>query len=162
MAEQCCKNWQMLPKWIFVIESIHCPTSSLDKGFSCICGYIWYNYQECLNVVTRTRWFRLVSYATSKQNKAKHNYSTMEWEALRMNYSIKKLSHYYLGNKFTFHEDHLPHLYLINKTELTGKLPRWMLAFSRVQVCNFPYPWHIPCRRLLKQARNRFCCNGLL
>jgi hypothetical protein len=72
-------------------------------------------------------WFRPVYYVSRQLSKAEKNYSTMEWEALRMIYSVTKFRRYLLGKCFTFHVDHSALVYLVSKASLTGKLARWTL-----------------------------------
>ena len=57
-----------------------------------------------------------------KLNKGERNYSTTKREGLGMIYLINKFRYYLLGNKVTFHVDHLALMYLVIKAKLTGKL----------------------------------------
>jgi hypothetical protein len=48
-----------------------------------------------------------IIYDSRMFNKAKHNYTTIEKEALTMVYALYKFGHFLLGNKFVFYVDHI-------------------------------------------------------
>jgi hypothetical protein len=54
-------------------------------------------------------------YTSRLLNIAKHDYSTIEREALAMVFDLHKFKHYLLGNKFVFYVDHVALVYLVNK-----------------------------------------------
>jgi hypothetical protein len=56
-----------------------------------------------------------IVYASRFLNKAKHNYNIIKREALAMAFTLHKLKHYLLGNKFAFYVDHMTLVYLVNK-----------------------------------------------
>jgi hypothetical protein len=68
-------------------------------------------------------------YASRLLNKVKQNYSTTEREALAMVFSLHKLRHYLLGNKFVFYVDHMALVYLVNKPQVSWRLAKWLLFF---------------------------------
>jgi len=70
-----------------------------------------------------------VVYASCLLSKAKKNYTTTKREALAMVYAINKFQHYLLGNKFVFYVDHMALIYLVNKTQVSGRITRWLLHF---------------------------------
>jgi hypothetical protein len=50
-------------------------------------------------------------------------------KALTMVYALHKFKHYLLGNRFTFFEDHMALVYLVNKPQILSKLTKWLLLF---------------------------------
>jgi hypothetical protein len=56
-----------------------------------------------------------IIYASRLLNKAKHDYTTTNREALVMVYAMHKFRHFLLGNKFVFYVDHMVLIYLVNK-----------------------------------------------
>ena len=65
-----------------------------------------------------------VAYASKQLTPAEMNYSTTERECLAMMFSIKKFRHYLIFNPVVFFVDHMTIKYLVNKSELSGKLAR--------------------------------------
>jgi len=63
-----------------------------------------------------------VYFASLKLSTAEQNYTTTEWEALEMVYSLQKFCHYLLGGTFKFFTDHLALKYLVNKPVLEGRI----------------------------------------
>ena len=61
---------------------------------------------------------------------AERNYTTTEWEALAVVYSCKKFRHYLLGYKVIFHTNHDSLKYLVNKSDLSGQIARWILLLQ--------------------------------
>jgi hypothetical protein len=70
-----------------------------------------------------------IVYASTLLNKTKHNYITIEREALPMVYVLHKFRHFLLGNKFVFNVDHMAMVYLVNKPQVFGRIARWLLLF---------------------------------
>ena len=79
---------------------------------------------------TPPNWYRPVYYASRRLSTAERNYSTMEWEALRMIYSDTKFRHYLLDWKFTFPLDHSALFYLVNKHDLIFQMARSSVSES--------------------------------
>ena len=50
-----------------------------------------------------------------------------------MIYNVTKFRHYLLGQKFSFHVDHLALLYLVCKASLIGKLAQWTLLLQEFE-----------------------------
>jgi len=46
-----------------------------------------------------------------------------------MVFSLHKIRHYLLGNKFVFYVDHMALIYLVNKPHVLGVKVRWLLLF---------------------------------
>ena len=70
-----------------------------------------------------------IAYASRLLSKAEKNYTTTEKEALAMVYAVNKFRHYLLSNRFIFYVDHLALHYLVNKSQVSGRLARWLLLF---------------------------------
>ena len=70
-----------------------------------------------------------IVYASRLLSRAEKNYTTTEREALAMVYAINKFRHYLLGNRFVFYVDHMALIYLVNKTQVSGRIARWLLLF---------------------------------
>ena len=84
-----------------------------------------------------------IYYVSRQSFAAKRNYTTIEWEALGMVYSIQKFCHYLLGNPFVFHVDHDALKYMINKPQLSGQIARWVLLLQE-----FKFTIHVrPCKK---------------
>jgi len=64
-------------------------------------------------------------------NRAKQNYNTTHREALAIVFSLHKLKHYLLGNKFVFYVDHMALVYLVNKPHVLGRITKWLLLFLK-------------------------------
>ncbi len=48
-----------------------------------------------------------------------------------MVFSLHKLRHYLLGNKFVFYVYHMALVYLVNKPQVLGKITKWLLLFLK-------------------------------
>jgi hypothetical protein len=46
-----------------------------------------------------------------------------------MVFSLHKIKHYLLGNKFVFYVDHMALIYLVNKPQVLGVKVKWLLLF---------------------------------
>jgi hypothetical protein len=68
-------------------------------------------------------------YASRLLNLSKQNYITTERETLDMVYALHKFKHYLLGSRFVLFVDHMAFVYLINKSQIFGKIIRWLLLF---------------------------------
>jgi hypothetical protein len=67
-----------------------------------------------------------IVYASRLLSRAKKNYTPTKREALAMVYAINKFQHYLLGNRFVFHVEHMALIYLVNKTQVVGRIARWL------------------------------------
>ena len=68
-----------------------------------------------------------IYYACRQMSQVETKYSTMEREALAVIYACKKFRHYLLGYRIVFHMDHDSLKYLVNKSDLFGRIARWIL-----------------------------------
>ena len=59
---------------------------------------------------------------------AEKMYSTTKWEALAVVYACRKFWHYLLGYRVIFHTDHDSLKYLVNKTDPSGRIARWIMG----------------------------------
>lgn len=75
------------------------------------------------------RIYHPIYYASRKLSTMERNYTTTEWEALVMVYSLQTFWHYLLGALFKFFIDHSVLKYLVNKSILEGRICRWLLLF---------------------------------
>ena len=71
-----------------------------------------------------------IYYASRQLVAVEQNYSTIEWEALGMVYSVQNFRHYLLGYSFVFYVDYDALKYMINKPQLSGRFARWMLLLQ--------------------------------
>jgi hypothetical protein len=53
----------------------------------------------------------------------------MEHEALAMVFALHKFKNDLLGNKFVFYVDHMALVYLVNKSQISSCIVRWLLLF---------------------------------
>jgi hypothetical protein len=74
---------------------------------------------------------QLIVYASRLLNKVKQNYSTTEREVLTMVFTLHKFKHYFIGNKFVFHVDHMALVYLFNKPQVSRIIAGWLLLFLK-------------------------------
>ncbi len=70
-------------------------------------------------------------YASTLLNRAEQNYNTTKRETLVMVFVLHKFKHYLLGNKFVFYVDHMALVYLVNKPQVSRKIAKWLLLFSK-------------------------------
>jgi hypothetical protein len=68
-----------------------------------------------------------IVYTFKLLNIVKENYNTTEHEALVMVFALHKFKHYLLGNKFMFYVDHMARIYLMNQSQVLGRITRWLL-----------------------------------
>ena len=71
-----------------------------------------------------------IYFASRQLVQAERNYTVTEREALGMIFSVQKFRHCLLGNKFVFHVDHDALKYMINKSQLSGRIARWVLLLQ--------------------------------
>ena len=66
-----------------------------------------------------------------------------------MIFSVKKFRHYLICNLMVFFEDHMAIKYLVNESELSGRLARWVLLLEE-----FDYTVEYKPRRMYLQANH--------
>ena len=71
-----------------------------------------------------------VAYTSRQFTLAERNYSTTERECLAMVFSVKKFRHYLMCNPVVFFVDQMAIKFLVNKTELSSRLGRWVLLLE--------------------------------
>ena len=71
-----------------------------------------------------------IYYASRQMSTAETKYSTTERKALAVVYVCKKFRHYLLGYRIVFHTDHDSLKYLVNKSDLSGRIARWILLLQ--------------------------------
>ena len=71
-----------------------------------------------------------IAYASKQLTPAERNYVTTEKECLAMVFSVKKFCHYLVCNTVVFFVEHMTIKYLVNKSELSGRLARWVLLLK--------------------------------
>ena len=71
-----------------------------------------------------------VYYTSRQMSPPKKKYTTTEREALAVVYTCKKLQYYLLGYQIVFHMDHDSLKYLINKSDVSGRIARWIMLFQ--------------------------------
>ena len=69
----------------------------------------------------------LIYFSNRQLSATKNNYLVTEHERLGMIYSFQKYRHYLLDYKVTFHIDHDTLKYIVNKSQLSGRIARWIL-----------------------------------
>ncbi len=69
-----------------------------------------------------------------------------------MVYALHKFRHYLLGNRFTFYLDHMALMYLINKSQVFGRLAKWLLLFLEY---DFKIIYRLGRSHLMVDALNR-------
>ena len=95
---------------------------TLDASSWCLGAILWqYNEdrRECP-----------VYYASKQMSPVEKKYTTTEREALTVVYACKKFQHYFLGYRIIFHTDHDSLKYLVNKSDLSGRIARWILLLQ--------------------------------
>ena len=74
---------------------------------------------------------RAIAYNGRNLTPAEQNYSTTERECLALVEGIRKLQPYLHGRKFTVHSDHNCLQFLMNASNLSGRLARWSLMLQQ-------------------------------
>eukprot|EP00210_Caulerpa_lentillifera_P000116 g111.t1 len=77
---------------------------------------------------------RPVYFLSRKLTKPEQNYSVVERELLGLVVCLKKLKHYFKGNKIIVESDHKPLLWLVKQDDLSGKLSRWATIISEFDI----------------------------
>jgi RNase H-like domain found in reverse transcriptase len=83
--------------------------------------------------VWRNKKERFIYYASRQMSPTEKNYTTTNKECLPIIYACKKFRHYLLGYDVVFHTDHDAIKYLVNKTDLSGRIARWVMLLQEFQ-----------------------------
>jgi hypothetical protein len=73
---------------------------------------------------------RVIAYASRQLRPAEKNYYATELECLAVVWSIKHFSKYLYGSKFILFTDHSALTSLQNKTDVKGRLARWIMSLQ--------------------------------
>lgn len=86
----------------------------------------------------------VIAYASRTLNKHERNYGITELECLAVVWAVKHFHHYLHGQKFTVITDHAALRYLLNMTNPTGKLGRWLMTLNTydLEIINRPGKHH--------------------
>ncbi len=93
-------------------------------------------------------------YASRLLNSTERNYITIEREAMAMVYALHKFKHYLLGNKFVFYVDHMALVYMVNKSQVSSKIVKWLLLFLEYEH-NFKIVYKLGRSQLMVDALSR-------
>lgn len=82
----------------------------------------------------------VIAYASRSLNKHERNYSITELECLAVIWAVKHFHHYLHGQRVTIITDHAALRYLMNMTNPTGKLGRWLMTLNghNLEIINRP------------------------
>jgi hypothetical protein len=69
--------------------------------------------------------------------------------------TLHKFRHYLLGNFFVFYVDHMALVYLVNKPQVSGRVVRWLLLFSK-------YDFTLVCKLGKIHVLQMLCLNYLM
>ena len=71
-----------------------------------------------------------IYYASRQLTSAETNYTVTEREGLGVIFALKKFRHYVLGTKATEVTDHQTLVYLLNKSNGTGRIAQWIISLQ--------------------------------
>ena len=72
----------------------------------------------------------VIAYENKTLGPAEQNYTTTELECLAVIWAIEKFDYYLEGNKFKVITDHIALKWLFNKTNLKGRIGRWIIRLQ--------------------------------
>lgn len=86
----------------------------------------------------------VIAYASRTLNKHERNYGVTELECLAVVWAVKHFHHYLHGQRFTVITDHMALKYLLNLTNPTGRLGRWLMFLNsyNLEIINRPGKQH--------------------
>ena len=73
---------------------------------------------------------RVICYGSIGTNKHQRNYGATQLELLAVVWALKNYRHYLLGEAFQLETDHAALKWIINQTNLTGILARWVMIMQ--------------------------------
>ncbi|GES99293.1 uncharacterized protein LOC105343682 [Rhizophagus clarus] len=87
---------------------------------------------------------RVIAYASRTLGKHERNYGITELECLAVVWAVKHFHHYLHGQKFTVITDHTALRYLLNLSNPTGRLGRWLMFLNsyNLKIINRPGKQH--------------------
>ncbi|GES72730.1 retroviral-like aspartic protease 1 [Rhizophagus clarus] len=87
---------------------------------------------------------RVIAYASRTLGKHERNYGITELECLAVVWAVKHFHHYLHGQKFTVITDHAALRYLLNLSNPTGRLGRWLMFLNsyNLEIINRPGKQH--------------------
>jgi hypothetical protein len=85
-----------------------------------------------------------IHFVSKQLTLAEKNYTMTEQEGLVVIFSLKKLRHYLLGYKAKIVIDHKALTYLVNKSNPSGCLARWLILMEEfdIDIVHRPERWH--------------------
>jgi hypothetical protein len=86
----------------------------------------------------------VIAYASRTLNKHERNYGITELECLAVVWAVKHFHHYLHGQRFTVITDHAALRYLLNLSNPTGRLGRWLMFLNAydLEIINRPGKQH--------------------
>ena len=85
----------------------------------------------CISQKDKYAQLRPVAFAGRKLNPAEINYSTTDRELLAIKFALEKFEHFIIGRRFIILTDHAALTALNSKTNLQGRMARWLDTFTR-------------------------------
>ncbi|KAH8240461.1 hypothetical protein KR032_000093, partial [Drosophila birchii] len=95
---------------------------------------------------------RPIAYMSKKLNKAQRNYTVTELECLAVILAVKKFRMYIEGHPFKIVTDHASLRWLMNQSDLSGRLARWAI---KLQGFTFDIEHRKGCENVVPDALSR-------
>jgi deoxyuridine 5'-triphosphate nucleotidohydrolase len=77
---------------------------------------------------------RVICYGSVGTNKHQRNYSATKLELLAVVWALKTYRHYLLGAEFRLESDHRAFVWLLNQTNVSGVMARWIMAMQEYDI----------------------------
>ena len=126
----CASEWQKTDAPATVIESTYIgftPTRCTYKLNTDACAY---QVGCCLLQEQENKTWHPIGYFSRSLTDAERNYSASERECLAVVWCVFMLRPYLLGTQFTVRTDHHAPRWLLNLTDVSGRLARWRLRLA--------------------------------
>ncbi len=117
--EECQKAWELIKQKYIETPILISPSQQMEFHVHIDASLLIIGVTLSHNLTRKS--YQPVVYTFKFLNKAKHNYSTTQREALTMVFALHKFRHYLWGNKFIFYVDHMALVYLVNKPQVQGE-----------------------------------------
>jgi hypothetical protein len=127
--EECQKAWELIKHKYIEALILTSPNWQVEFHVHTYASLLIVGAMMSHNVIGKSD--QLIVYASRLLNKVKQNYSTTEREVLTMVFTLHKFKHYFIGNKFVFHVDHMALVYLFNKPQVSRIIAGWLLLFLK-------------------------------